>query len=127
MNIFFQFLATLILGFAAHWFLPWWWVLAPVAFLAGMVFYVRSALLTTLTGMLSGVILWFSMAFYLSTLNHDLLAGRMGRLFGGLSPLEMELTTALLGGLLGGLGALAANYARKMFPKQPARTEKTAV
>ena len=118
MNIFFQFTITLLLGFAAHWFLPWWWVMAPVAFLAAAVFHVPNALFTTLIGFFCGAILWWSMAFYQSTLNHDLLAGRMGRLFGGLSPMELELTSALLGGLLGGLGALAANYGRKMIRKQ---------
>ena len=115
MNLFFQFTATLLLGFAAQWFLPWWWVLAPTAFLVGLVFYIPNPLFSTLIGFFCGAILWWAMAFYLSTLNHDLLAGRMGRLFGGLSPLEMEITSGLLGGLLGALGALTATYARKLF------------
>lgn len=118
MNLFFQFMATLLVGFAAQWFLPWWWVLAPTAFLAALVFHIPNRLIATLIGLFCGAILWWGMAFYLSTLNHDLLAGRMGRLFGGIGALQMGLMAGLLGGIMGALGALAGNQTRNLFQKQ---------
>ncbi|MCB9284242.1 MAG: hypothetical protein H6563_09235 [Lewinellaceae bacterium] len=120
MNLFFQFFLTLLIGFAAQFFLPWWWVIAPIAFLIGLIFYNTHSIYSFLAGFLAGLLLWWGMSYYLSTLNHDLLAGRMGQLFGGIPALGMELITGLLGGLLAGLGALTANLGRQMIKKKNA-------
>ena len=117
MNLFYQFILVLLLGLAAHLLLPWWWVLAPVAFLTGLLVYHPGGGASFLMGFLGGALLWWGMAFYLSTVNHHMLAERMGQLFGGASPLGLTLLTALTGGLLGGLGLLTANFGRKMFQK----------
>ncbi|MBK7408242.1 MAG: hypothetical protein IPL49_16095 [Saprospirales bacterium] len=117
MNLFFQFLLTVILGFVAQYFLPWWWVMAPVAFIVGLIFYSDQSFYPFLMGFFAGAILWWGMAYYLSTLNHDLLAGKMGRLFGDISPLGLEIVTGLLGGLIAGLGAMTANLGRRMLKK----------
>jgi hypothetical protein len=115
MNIFFQFFATLLLGFAAEHFLPWWWTLAPAAFAIGLFFRHKHSGFPALIGFFSGFILWWGMAFYMSVQNHDLLAGRMGQLFGGLSPTALQIAAGALGGVLAALGAMTANLARKMI------------
>jgi hypothetical protein len=126
MSLFFQFILTIFLGFVAHWFLPWWWVLAPAAFAVALFFPQRSAGLAFFSAFLGGALLWWGVAFYQSWLNHHILAERMGLLFGGLSPTLMELLTGLIGGLLAGLGALSANLGRKMFIKKEILATKNA-
>lgn len=117
MNLFYQFILTLALGLAAQLFLPWWWVIVPVAFIVGLVFASENSVYPFFIGFLAGALLWWGMAYFLSTLNHDILARRMGALFGGISPIGIQLLTGLLGGLLAGLGALTANLGRKMLKK----------
>lgn len=126
MSLFFQFILTIILGFLAHWFLPWWWVLTPVAFAAGLFFPHKNDALAFFSGFFGGGLLWWGVAFYQSWLNHDILAQRMGLLFSGLSPTAMELIAGFIGGLLAGLGALSANLARKMFIKKESLATKSA-
>jgi len=117
MNLFYQFILTLLLGLAAQLFLPWWWVLVAVAFIVGLLFYYENSFLPFLMSFLAGALLWWGMAYFLSTLNNDILAQKMGSLFGGISPLWLELSAGVLGGLLAGLGALSANLGRKMIKK----------
>lgn len=118
MSLFYQFILTLLLGLAAQWLLPWWWILAPVAFLIGLFFHKERSWISFLIGFFSGALLWWGVTYYLTTVNLDILAARMGQLFGGLSPLGMTLLTGLIGGLLGGLGAWSANLGRKMLVKE---------
>ncbi|MFZ2898379.1 MAG: hypothetical protein WA004_07155 [Saprospiraceae bacterium] len=126
MSLFFQFILTILLGFLAHWLLPWWWVLAPAAFAVALFFPQRNSALVFFSAFLGGALLWWGVAFYQSWLNHHILAERMGLLFGGLHPTAMELLTGILGGLLAGLGALSANLGRKMFIKKEALATKNA-
>jgi hypothetical protein len=118
MKLFYQFILVLLLGLAAHLLLSWWWVLAPVAFLTGLVIYHPGSARVFLMGFLAGALLWWGMAFYLSSVNDHLLAGRMGQLFGDLPPLALSLITGLIGGLLGGMSILTANLGRGMFRKE---------
>ena len=117
MKFFYQFILVFLLGLAAQLLLPWWWVLAPVAFITGLAVYHPGSARVFFMGFLGGALLWWGMAFYLSSVNDHLLAGRMGRLFGDLPPLALSLITGLIGGLLGGLGILTGNLGRKMFQK----------
>ena len=100
----------LVIGGLAHPFLPWY-AIVIVAFLLGLL--VQAGSLSSFgAGFAGGFLLWGIYAGYLNHHNAGLLAGKMGQLMGGLSPLLMVLLTAFLGGLLAGMGALSGNLGR---------------
>lgn len=108
-----QLIALFVFGYLISQVLPPWMVI----FVAGIVglFMKKSGLRAFLTGFLAIALLWGIFAFMANSLNDGILAGRLAKLFGGLSPFSLILIVALLGGLLGGMGCLTGNLGRKLF------------
>jgi hypothetical protein len=102
---------TLLLAFVAHQWLPWYAVALAAALAAWLM--KAPAPLSFLAGFLAAALLWGVSAGWINHGNEGLLAERVGRLFGGLSPAAMVGLSALLGGLTGGLGALTGSLARR--------------
>jgi len=112
MKILISIAAIIILGTAIQLFCPWWMLIPIVAIITG---YTK---LKPWQGFLAGLvgiaITWAVYAFMLNSGNEGILAERMGRLFGGLSPMLLMLTTALVGGIVGGLAGLTGSYGAKL-------------
>ena len=66
-------------------------------------------------GTLAFSLLWGMQAYNLSAMNMDLLATKMGELFGGFKPIQLVYATSLMGGLLGGFGAMTGSSFRQIF------------
>jgi len=116
MRVFVLFMAILLLGFAAHYFLPWWAV-CGVALVVSAIAGLRPAPSFT-AGFLAGALIWGSMAAWLHSRGDGLLAGRIGELLGGIGAPALIALTALLGGLLGGFGALTGSLGRRLRPAE---------
>jgi len=110
-----QAVITLVLGFIAHQFLPFWSI-AVAAGLVGLLFKYENSGMGFAAGLVAGVLLWGGYAAYLDTANGHLLSGSLGELFSA-KGIFLVYFTGLLGGLLGGLGALTGSLARKMLEK----------
>ena len=94
-----------VLTFLSGVFLPQWWFVAVIGFALAMIFREglgRTALITFLAVFL----VWLGTAMYIDAGNDSILSGRIGNLFGGLSPFLLAAVTGLLGGLCALLGAL---------------------
>lgn len=104
-------LLTIVLGFIAGKFLPWWSI-AVVAFLVPL-FLPQALWKSFLSGFLGIFILWALIALWFDIRNDGLLASRVATLFSldGSSTL-MILVTALLGGIVGGFAAMAGSSLR---------------
>ena|SRR6218665_306036 len=107
------YIIILVVSAIAQLFLPWW-VIAPIAFLVGMIqsksssgsFFAGAGAITTL---------WIAYAFYLNFASDGLMLDRIGGLFSESLkflkniPYTVSFFTimALIGGLVGGFSALA--------------------
>lgn len=94
-------------------FTSWWFSVAIVGLLAGIVLVKRRPLVLWSIALLGGALAWGVYAAYFNVVNEGLLAGRVGVAFGELGPWTMVLVTALLGGIYCGAGALVGYYGRK--------------
>lgn len=94
-------------------FLPWWRVLV-FGLLGGLIFGGRLKKGAFGAGFIGGAILWGAHALYLSDLNGDLLANRIGGMFGNIGAAGTLALTAFLGGLYGGLGAWTGKLLRRL-------------
>ncbi len=112
MRAFVLFIAIVLLGFAAHQFLPWWAV-CGAAVLASAVAGLRPAP-SFVTGFAAAAVLWGGMAAWLDSRGDGLLSDRIGELLGGAGAPALIALTALLGGLLGGFGALTGSLGRRL-------------
>lgn len=101
---------TVLLGATAHQFLPWY-AIVIVAFLLGLLVELGGRR-SFVAGFAGGFLLWGVYVVYLNYYNDGLLAGRIGELMGGLSPVLLVFITASLGGLLAGMGALTGSLGR---------------
>ncbi|MDF3076639.1 MAG: hypothetical protein K0S09_528 [Sphingobacteriaceae bacterium] len=117
MLIIFIALISLLLQF----FLPWW-IIAPVAF--GLAFWrAASGKHAFWSGFLALFLLWAVMALFKTIPNENLLANRVGQMFGfpdwAFNWIIMLLITALVGALVSGFSALAGFYCREAFLPEP--------
>ncbi|MFN8285918.1 MAG: hypothetical protein U0V74_04145 [Chitinophagales bacterium] len=104
-------IASLLLQF----FLPWW-VIAPIAFIAGYIFK-QGGFSAFAAGFLAIFILWIAYAYKLSCANEHILATRitevLKQLTGG-KMIMLFVLTGLVGGLVSGFAALSGNMAQKL-------------
>ena len=101
------------IGYLAHQQFPWW-ITAVVA--AGVCFFIPIKNTQSFaTGTLAFGLLWGMQAYNLSAMNMDLLATKMGELFGGFTPMELVYATAAIGGIVGAFGAMTGSLFRQMF------------
>lgn len=118
------FIALLSLLF--QFFLPWW-IIAPIAF--GLAAWkAASGRHAFWSGFLAIFLLWAIMALVKTIPNENLLANRVGQMFGfpdwGFNWLIVLFITALLGALVAGFSALAGVYCRHAFLTDSAKTRK---
>lgn len=113
-------LLTIIAGFAAGLYLPFWSV-ALVSFSVAAFIYQKPGM-AWLTGFVSILIFWGLLAFWIDAQNDSILSTRMASLFplGGSSGL-LILITAVVGAIIGGLAALAGSFLRKYLDERKVR------
>jgi len=113
-NFLIQFLLTLIITLIAQLFLPWW-SLVIVAAIVGIFFNYKYGVSSFFAGFLAVGLLWLLSALWLSSgAENQVLANRVGELFGGMSRIYLVYTTAMLGAILGGLAAMTGTFGRKL-------------
>jgi len=100
-----------------------WWISAVIA--AGVCFFVPiKSTQSFAIGMTAFSLLWGIQAYSLSSANMDLLATKMGELFGGFTPMELIYATAAIGGTVGAFGAMTGSLFRQIFfPMNPKKVE----
>lgn len=103
---------TIITGFIAQQFLPWW-IIAVMAAILSFIFDLKIGI-SFWAGFAAAALLWGGYAGYLNFQNEGILAERIGKLLGGLNGILLVLVTSLIGGIFGGLGALTGSLARKL-------------
>ena len=110
------FVFTLIAGYIAHQFLPWW----SIAAIAGILSFIfRLAVKVSFgAGFLAAALLWGGYASLMDVANDGILSMRIGSLFGGLNSLMLIVLTAGIGGIFGGLGALTGSLGRELIKEE---------
>lgn len=103
---------TLVVSFAAGFYLPFWSV-ALVAFGVAVVMDLKPVM-AWLAGFVSILFLWGLLIWWIDAQNDSILSARMATLFplGGSSAL-LILIAALVGAIIGGLAALSGSFLRK--------------
>lgn len=112
-NILLHIIATLILGYLGHQFMPFW-AIAVAGFVAGLFFKYKWALTSFAASFLGGLILWGGLAWWIDRGNAHQLSSMLGELFktdGAFLP----YATGLMGALLAGFGGLTGTLLRKLI------------
>ena len=106
-------LGIIVAGFIVQSFFAWWSIAIVAAFFGA--FMNVSNTKSYLLGFLGVSLLWGTYAAFLNAGNDGILATKIGTLFGGLSPLALIATTAVLGGIVGGFSALTGKMGRAVW------------
>jgi len=115
-------LLTIVVGFAAGMYLPFWST-GLIAFGVAVFVYQKPGM-AYLAGFLGIFLLWGLLAWWIDAQNNSILSTRMAALFslGGSSEL-LILVTALVGGIIGGLSALSGSFLRKYIESRKVYAE----
>jgi hypothetical protein len=108
MKFLIQVLFTIVFCAVLQFFLPWW-TLAIGAFVVAFLFDNKS-FPAFAAGFLGVILLWLSVAAYISMVTDSILTSKLNQLL----PINSFVITALVGGLVGGLSALTGSLFRKL-------------
>ncbi|GAB4248583.1 MAG: hypothetical protein Kow0027_11030 [Saprospiraceae bacterium] len=114
-NILLQLIATIILGYLCHQFMPFW-AIAVAGFVAGLFFKYKWLLSGFAASFLGGFLLWGGLAWWIDRENAQQLSSMLGELF-KTDGAYLPYVTGLVGGLLAGFGALTGGSLRKLFDR----------
>ncbi len=117
MKVLISIIITGVVAFFAESLGPWW-IGIVVAFLVAAIAQLKSGE-AFLTGFLAIGLMWGISAGIIDNGNDSILSARIGKLFGGLSPILMIIITALLGAIVGGLGAFSGAAGMRWMIGQP--------
>lgn len=111
MKFLIAFILTVLLSYAAGFYLPWWSI-AITAFAVALVIP-QKPLRTFLCGFLSLFFLWMVLALYIDMGNQHILSMKIAELlFKSHSHALIMSVTGLVAGLVGGFAALSGSYLR---------------
>lgn len=112
-------LLTIIVSFAAGFYLPFWSV-GLVAFLVAVFIYQKPGM-AYLSGFISILLFWALLAWWIDAQNNSILSTRMATLFplGGSSAL-LILISGIVGAIVGGLSALSGSFLRRYLDERKA-------
>ncbi len=108
-----QIILTIILGYFAQLYYPFW-AMAAVAALVALLFKYNNSLTSFAAGFIAAFLLWSAYAYTLDMENLGVLSSKLGELF-KISGDYLSYATGVIGGLLGGFGALTGSLARQLF------------
>ncbi len=108
--------AIILFGFILTYFLPYWWLVVPVAGLS-LLFgkKYRSAMPAFLSGFIGVALLWLIWMLFFQYQNDGILAGRIAGVLNISSAWLLIVISCCISGFLGGLGGLCGYYARMFF------------
>jgi len=110
MNILYRILIIGTIATFGQLLLPWWWIVAIVAFLVELVFG-KVDKLGFFSGFYGIAIPWMVLAFYIDYHNGSVLSNRVLDLFKlPRFGFVLVLVTGLLGGIVGGISSLAGSW-----------------
>ncbi len=102
---------TILLSFIAGLYLPWWGF-AIAAFIVGLLVHQRAGR-SFLTGFTSLFILWLVLAWWQSSANDNILAGKIAKLLGiGNNATLLIIITAFIAALVAGFAAMSGSFLR---------------
>jgi hypothetical protein len=112
-------LLTIIVSFAAGFYLPFWSA-GLVAFLVAVFIYQKPGM-AYLSGFASILLLWSLLAWWIDAQNDSILSSRMATLFplAGSSAL-LILISGIVGAIVGGLSALSGSFLRRYLEERKA-------
>ncbi len=108
-----QIILTIIAGYAAQLYLPFW-SMALAAFFVAVFFRYKLGLASFFAGFLAAFFLWCAYAYTLDSENGAILSSKLEELF-KLNRTYLPYVSGLIGGLLGGFGALTGTTLRRLF------------
>jgi hypothetical protein len=112
MKLFFSFILTILLSFAACLFLPWWSIAIAAFVVAALI--PQKPFKSFITGFAALFLLWGGLSFWISSNNNHVLAHKISQLILKMdNPMLLVLVTAFIGALVAGFAALAGSYLRK--------------
>ncbi len=103
---------TILAGFIAQQFLPWW-IIVAIAGILSFIFDLKTGV-SFWAGFVAAALLWGGYAGYLNIANEGMLAARVGKLLGDMPGFVLIIITAMVGGIFGGLGALIGSLGRRL-------------
>lgn len=113
MKLIVSILLTALLSFALSLYLPWW-VIAIAAFVVAAAIH-QAPWKAFLSGFLALFLLWAIMAWWISSANNDILAGKVSMVvLNNDNPVLLMLLSGLIGGLVAGFAALSGSLARRL-------------
>lgn len=110
---FLQTILTIVLGYIAQLYFPFW-SMAAVAAIVALFFKYENSLAGFSAGFSAAFLLWCAYAYTLDLENLHLLTSKLGELF-KVGSSYLPYVTGVAGGLLGGMGAMTGALARKLF------------
>ena len=107
-------LLIMLLSFVSSLYFPWW-IIGIIAFAVSS-FIIQKPYLAFLTGFTALLLLWGGLAWYISSVNHHILAHKISVLVVQQdSPFLLILLTALTGALVAGFASLTGSLMRRLF------------
>ena len=103
---------TVLLGYAAPLYFPWW-SFAVTSFIVAVAIH-QKPFKAFIAGFLGLVLLWGIMALWIDMANHHILSQKIAVLLQTGSYLVLIIVTAVIGGLISGFAALTGSFARKI-------------
>jgi hypothetical protein len=102
---------TILLSFIAGLYLPWWGF-AIAAFVVGLLVHQKAGR-AFLAGFTSLFLLWFVLAWWQSSANNNILAGKIAQLLGiGNNATLLLVVTAFIAALVAGFAAMSGSFLR---------------
>lgn len=112
MKLFFSFILTILLSFAACLFLPWWSIAIASFIVAALI--PQKPFIAFITAFAALFLLWGGLSFWMSSNNDHVLAHKVSQLILSMdNPVMLVLATALIGAIVAGFAALTGSYLRK--------------
>ncbi|HMU70748.1 MAG TPA: hypothetical protein PKC38_12080 [Chitinophagales bacterium] len=111
-----KYLVSITIGFtlcmAGQFFLPWWWIFAPLTFLISFIVNYHSAWRAFFAGLLIVFISWMAAYIYKDLANDSIMSGKMANLFNFKNNYALFFIVAIAMGIIGGLTSTAAYFTR---------------
>ncbi|HLF65398.1 MAG TPA: hypothetical protein VI603_16655 [Saprospiraceae bacterium] len=101
-----------------------WWNCGIIAFIVGFALRLKTGP-AFIAGFTSVALTWGILAGWIDAQNASLLSGKIGELFGGLSPFILVIITAIVGGLVGGFGATTGAQLANFVLRSKAKASST--
>lgn len=102
---------TILLSFIAGLYLPWWGF-SIAAFIVGILVHQKAGR-AFFAGFTSLFLLWFVLAWWQSSANNNILAGKISQLLGiGNNAILLLIITAFIAALVAGFAAMSGSFLR---------------